>query len=84
MVLVNTVLVSCDSAVIGGSYSFFGSFYLVDFMFFLVWCMWHLTVSSVGGIYLLIRSIFKLVHVAKYHFLIDWMRVCSTGLNIMV
>ena len=65
MILVNTVLVRCDSGVICGSSSFIGSCCLVEFMFFLVWCMWHLAVAIDGGICLLVTSIVKWVHVSK-------------------
>ena len=81
MILVNTVLVHCASGVIGGSSSFIGSCCLLDFIFFLVWCMWILAVSIDGGRCLLIISIFKLGHEAKDTFLIDWMRVYLNGLN---
>ena len=81
MILVNTVLVHCSIGFIGVSSSFVGSCFLVELMLFLIWCMWTLDVSIDGGICLLIRSIVKLVHVAKYPFLVAWMRVCFTGLN---
>ena len=81
MILVKTMLVSCSSGFIGGSSSFIVSCYLVYLTFFLVWCMWPLAVSIDGVRCFLIRSIVKLVHVAKYPFLIAWLRVCLTVMN---
>ena len=81
MILVNIVLVHCASGFIGGYSSFIGSCRLADLMFFLVWYMFPLAVAIDGGRCLLIRSIVKLVHVAKYPFLIAWMTVLLTGLN---
>ena len=65
MIFVNTVLVQCYSGVIGGFFSLVVSCYLVEYMFFLVWCMYPLDVAIDGGICLLIMSIVKLEHVAK-------------------
>ena len=63
IILVKSVLVRCVSGFIVDSY--IGSCCLVDLMLLLVWCMWPLEVFIDGGICLLIRSIFKLGHVAK-------------------
>ena len=84
MILVKTVFVCCESGDIGGSSSFVGSCYLVDLMFFLVWCMWPLDVSIDGGRCLLFMLIVNLVLVAKYLFLIYCIRVRLTGLNSVV
>ena len=59
-------------------------FLLGGIMFFLVWCMWTLVVVIDGGRFLLIRYIFKLGHIANYHFSIAWMRLWLTVLNIVV
>ena len=43
--------------------------------------MWPLDVSIYGGRCLLTSSVVKLVHSAKWPFLIACIRVCLTGLN---
>ena len=63
MKLVNTVLVSCDSGVIGGSSSLMGSCRLMELMFFLVWCICPLDVAIDGGRCLLIRLIVRFGHI---------------------
>ena len=84
MIFVNTLLVRCDSGVISGSFCIIGSCFLVELMFFIVWCLWSLYVAIDGGRCLLISSIVNFVHVAKYHLLIAWMGVCLNGLNSVV
>ena len=83
MILVNTLLVRCTSGFIGSSSGVFSSCVLVDLRFFHVWCMWPLDVAIDWGRCLLISSIVKYGHVAKYSFLIACMRVWLTRLNSM-
>ena len=63
IILVNNLLVHCAIGFISGSLSFIGACCLVDFMLFLVWCMWPLDVAIDGGRCSLIMLIVKLGYV---------------------
>ena len=82
MIYLNTLLLRCVSGFIGGSSM--GSCFLVELMFFLVWCMQPLAVAIDGVRCLLIRSIVILGHLAKYHFLIAWRRFFLTVMNSVI
>ena len=84
MILVNTASVNFTRGYIGCSSCCLVYCGLVDLILFLILCMCPLAVAIDKERCLVTRSIFKLVHVEKKPFLITCLRVCLTGLKILV
>ena len=80
MILVNNWVEIVSNLSLGDSSSGFGSSFLIEWMFFLVWFMWIFELS-IDGERCFMRSAARFVHVSNYLFLVAWREFWRTRIN---